>query len=1718
MAPAGKVAKARANLAALQTLRAMQQDQRVATATEQAVLARWAGWGALPELFDQARDDWAWARSELAELLDDAEMAAAARSTINAHYTSAEVVTAIWSALHRLGFAGGRVLEPGVGSGNFLALRPDHVAVSDVVGVELDPTTAAIAQSLYPSADIRAESFADTRLPEDHFDVVVGNVPFAKLSLHDRLHNPAGHSIHNHFLIKSLRLTRPGGLMAAVTSRWTMDARNPAARREITSLADLLGAVRLPAGAFGPAAGTDAICDVMILRRRPPDQPPYPGPDCRDCDGGRCDQVHPGEAWSRVTDIDLDGGTVACNEYFARHRHLILGEVAVGRGHYADGELTVTARPGPLDAQLEAALGQVTAAAIDADMAWNPAAQRPTSAESTPGPARSGTCPPVDGDAALEGFHKEGSIIATPAGGFAKVVDGRPAPFAPTPKSARAELRTLVELRDAVAATLAAQAASGDDSSFGFAQRRLNRAYDTYLARFGPLNRFKLVRTGRADPLTGEDRYRRADPPLGGFRADPDLYTVLALEVFDPDTQTARKAPIFTRRVVGPRPVVLGAEDPAAAMAVCLDQTGIVDLPRVADLLGVGIDTARAGLEGLVFDDPAGELVPAGRYLAGDVRTKLDAAVDAAARDDRFALNVTALRAALPVELGPEEIRVRLGVPWVDAADVAAFAREVLGAQGVLVEHAEVTAMWAVEVPTWQRRSVAMTSEWGTRRADAITLLGASLEQRPIKIYDQLDDGRRVLNSDDTLAAREKQEAIESRFAEWIWEDPERRDRLVERYNRRFNSIVAASYDGAHLSLPGLAESFAPHRHQRDAVWRIVCEPNVLLGHAVGAGKTATMVMAGMELRRLGLVNKPAYVVPNHMLEQFANELLQLYPAARVLVADRNSTGPAARKAFVGRCATGEWDAVILTHSAFERIPVSPAAEQAYIAAQMLELRRAIDESNARSGLTVKRLEAALSRAEERQKKLLDTDKADDGVSFEQTGIDYLFVDEAHAFKRLSFATHIDGISGAGSQRASDLDLKLAVLRERHGERVATFATATFVTNTLAEMYVMQRYLQPGDLERAGLRAFDAWAATFGRTVTALELAPDGGSYRFHTGFARFVNVPELLTLFARIADVRTTQQLNLPTPAVAGDGPETVVVPASAGLEAYVEGLVSRAERIRSRAVHPAEDNMLKVTGDGRKAALDLRLVDLQPDPDGGKIAAVAQRIAAVAAATRHNRYTDSDGDLHPQPGGLQLVFCDLSTPAAHWNAYDELRSQLVALGLDAGQVRFIHDAKTDKAKADLFAACRDGRVAVLIGSTEKMGVGTNVQARAVALHHVDCPWRPTDIDQREGRLIRQGNQNPQVEIFRYVTQGSFDVYTWQTVERKAIFIHQVSRGEIGDREIDDVGDQALSAGQVKALATGNPLIMERAGVEADLTKTERLARAHQREQHDLANRQRAAEERASRLDRQADLIEHALPRRVDTRADRFAMTVGDQRYTSRVDAGVALRAALIGLLDRHDHPETVARRSGTTTQPVGDVGGYRLDAEITRMADMASFGELHIEDLPVRPLPLERADLAHADAAGLVTKLENRILRLDDTAAGLRADANQARSEATATAARIGRPFEHHDQLRRLRARLSEIDAALTPADPEPSGPAGVETAAAASPAGEVRDGAPSVAPASNRSAVAPDTHQSTTAPPNVPPAPAPPNAKLSIHAQHHLYQRAAQALPEPPPTIEA
>lgn len=1542
------------------------------------MLARWSGWGALADAFDERDPAGRRLGSELASLLSPTELAAARRSTLNAHYTDARIATAMWRLVIALGFDGGRVLEPGCGPGVFLATRPAHVAV-DAVGVELEPVTARIAALLHPDADIRNEGFETTRL-RDTVDIAIGNVPFAKVALHDPVHNRARHSIHNHFLLKSLALTRPGGLLVALTSRFTLDSRNRAARRELAAVADFLGAVRLPSGAHRAAAGTDVVTDVVVFRRRD-------------------DVASPNHAggWEQTDATVVDDVGLEVNEWFLTRPDLVLGRFVVGSGVYGTGDYRVE-----LDAELAPLLDRAFASIADdagrrglryvtADRSLG--RQQPAVADRVPINAKEGS------------IHRAGT-------GFVRTVRGIAVAHDPRPRKDTAELAALCDLRDTTILLLDAQTQRLDDSEYLRLQRQLNEQYDRYARRYGPLNRFGLARTGRRDPDTGADLYRRVYPRLGGFTDDPDYRTLLALEQFDPDAQVATKASIFTSRVLAPARRRHGADGPDEALAVSLDETGGVDLARIGDLLGVTPDEALARLADRVLRDPTtGEVVAAEQYLAGDVRVRLDAARRAAAKDPAFIPNVEALEQVLPPDLAPADIDARLGAPWIPAADVEAFCAELLGTDGIVVEHAPLTALWAIAAPTWTRRTVAATSEWGTQRADAVALVDASLNQRPATVYDTLEDGTRVVNQPETVAAREKQEAIDARFADWVWSDAARADRLAEVYNRIFNATVVPRYDGKHLSLPGLSAAFAPHPHQLDAVWRVLCTGDTLLAHAVGAGKTATMVMAAMEQRRLGLVKKPAFVVPNHMLDQFARELLQLYPAAHVLVAGRDDATPAGRKDLIARCATGDWDAVVLTHSTFERIPLAPTTRAEFLAERIEQFRAAIAESASGKGLTVKRLEAMLARLEARHHDLAAAHTKDDGATFEQSGIDFLFVDEAHAFKNKAFPTRVQGVGGTGSRRAEDLDTKLWWLRRHTGRgRVACFATATPIANSIAELYVAQTYLQPAALDAAGIASFDAWAATFASTVVSLELAPDGGSYRLTHRLARYRNVPELVNLARQVTDVRTTDQLDLPVPLLRGGRAETVVSPPSPGLQDYVSSLVDRAQAVRDRRVRPEEDNMLKITGDGRKAALDLRLVGLAPDPTGGKITAAAERIAAIHHANAERVFLDHAGTASGRPGAMQFVFCDLGTPSSdRWNVYDHLKSLLVARGVPADRIRFVHDATNDRAKADLFAGCRDGRVSVLIGSTEKMGVGTNAQDRAVALHHLDCPWRPADLEQREGRIRRQGNQNPEVEIIRYVTEGSFDIFMWQTVERKAAFIAQVMHGGNVAREVDDVGDQALSYAEVKALATGNPHIVEKAGVDAEVAKLTRLRAAHQRDQSSLARTHHAAAARAARMEREADLCQVALDRRVDTRGERFAMTVHGVRYASRADAGEYLRR----LLTTPGHAVS------------GTFAGFDLSGGCDGATGVASIA---LEPGPVR-VEIEHADLAELDPSRLVQRLEHRLARLERDLDDARELAGAARREAGAAASRTDQPFEHAERLDALLRRQSELERLLAP-----------------------------------------------------------------------------------------
>ena len=1052
------------------------------------------------------------------------------------------------------------------GSGNFIAFAPPGAIVT---GIELDPVTAGVAALLHPGAEIRAESFAETRDPEGSYDLAIGNVPFGKAVLRDKRHNPGGHATHNHFIVKSLHLVRPGGLVVVLTSRYTMDARNPAARREIAGLADLVAAVRLPSGAHQRAAGTGVVTDLLILRRREPGRNPA------------------GAAWEQARLTELAGTEVPVSQYFLDHPEHVLGEMTTAQGIYNAEDLVVRPATGMTTAQhLAAALGVITAAARLAGLTWTPPAASPAGPADVPGPVGRSEEP-------------EGFLRARDDGTFTHVAGGIEVRHE-VPRTQAPELRQLLGLRDTVRALLDSEAASSEDNSrIERLRADLNRRYDAYVRTYGPLNRYTTRRTGRTDPVTGEPVMARIQPLRGGFREDSYAQVVHALEEFDPIGQRAAKTAIFRERVVAPRTPQLGADTPADALAICLDTCGQVRLPEIARLLGASPDEARALLGTLVFDDPeSGGIVPAAEYLSGNVRDKLRAAEQAAADDARYAVNTAELRKVIPRDLKPGDIEASLGASWIAPEYVEQFLRDLLDDWSVRVERPG-GQIWAVR---GKGHTVLATSTWGTQRYPAPALAQAIMEQRKIEVRDTIrtpDGDRSVLNLDATLAAQEKAAELAGRFSAWAWENPERARELARTYNERFNSIALRSYDNAKLSLPGLTATFQPRPHQVAAVARMIAEPAVLLAHEVGAGKTAEMIIGVTELRRLGLIRKPAVIIPNHMLEQFAREWLQAYPRARILVAGRDDLKGEGRRRFVARCATGNWDGIVMSRSAFERIPLSASEQRAYLDRELAATREWLAIAKKGNSLTVKRLEGMLLRAEERLKAKLDSAK-DPGITFEATGIDYLAIDEAHGYKNLRTASNIPDASIDGSQRASDLDMKIGYLRRRNGKRVVTFATATPIANSVTEAYVMQRYLRPDLLEDAGISVFDTWAATFGQIVTQVELAPEGGdSFRIKSRFARFANTPEMLRMLHVAADIKTAEDLNLPVPDIQAreDGrrtPEIVTVEPSDALLDYVADLGDRADKVRSRAVSASEDNMLKISGDGRRAALDLRLVGL--------------------------------------------------------------------------------------------------------------------------------------------------------------------------------------------------------------------------------------------------------------------------------------------------------------------------------------------------------------------------------------------------------------------------------------------------------------------------------------------------------------------------------------------
>lgn len=1596
-------------------MRALESDRRPAAADEQGVLARWSSWGAVADVFDASKPAWEAERAELRELLTDEEWAAAARTTINAHYTGPAVVRQMWRAMGSLGFTEGRVLEPGSGLGTFIGLAPERAAMT---GVELDPLTASISRALYPHATIRTESFAETRIPAGAFDATIGNVPFSDVKLHDPIYNTgrnagtgAGRlSMHNHFIVKSLALTRPGGLMAVLTSHYTMDAQNPGARRAMNQYADLLGAVRLPTGAHRKSAGTEAVTDLLLFRRRfdgEPDRSPQ---------------------WETVVPIEVDGKSVRINSYFDNHPEHMLGQVGVEHGLHGLDNLVVRGDLDRLEDDLGDALDQIT---------WIARRNGLTMTEPDVG---AGVRSFEVTEAASQAWA--GSLVANADGSFSTVADGVLEPVK-VPKNAAVELRALLGLRDHASRLLGLESDTLEDTDeITDARAELKRFYQKYVGKWGPINRFTLRRTGRMDE-SGETTYARIVPTaVRALRTDPFGPLVLALEQFDDVEQVATPAAIMNHRVVAPRPETQGVDTPAEAVAVSLDRAGGIDLPLIADLLGLDESDARDALTGLVFAEPlTGRLIHAPEYLSGDVRIKLDAARGAAQGDPAFEPNVAALEEVMPPTLGADEIAPKLGAVWISAEVHQDFLNELLRTSDVKVEN-PLPGMWEVR---GGRGGLLATSEWGTVRRPAPDIAQAVMEQRAVLVHDEFEDAqgrkRRVLNPVETTAAQEKAEALQERFAEWVWEEPARAQGLVNEYNRRFNSIVLRDYTdaGNYLTLPGMAEGFTPRQHQRSAVARMIAEPSAGLFHEVGAGKTAEMIMGATEMRRMGLISKPVLVVPNHMLEQFSREWLQIYPQARVLAASSSDLRAERRREFVAKAAANDWDGIIMTQTAFAKIPLRPETEAAYIRGQVDQVRCVLDDAVAGQAMSVKRIQRKLLQTEEKLKTRVDADR-DEGVSFEDTGIDYVIVDELHLYKNLATDSNIRDAAIDGSARASDLHMKLEYLRASGRKRVVTGATATPIANSVTEAYIMQRYLRPDLLDAAGIGSFDAWAATFGQTVTQMEMAPAGNGYRLKTRFAKFQNVPEMLRIWSVFADVKTAADLDLPTPEIAErpDGqraPETIPVEPTVELEQFIAELGDRAQAVADKAVRPEEDNMLTISTDGRKAALDIRMV--APDQPSGptKVDVAADGIARIWEANRDNEYLDAvTGQPSPVRGALQLVFCDIGTPNPdRWNAYDELALQLVKRGVPGDQIRYMHEATTDVEKARLFAQARAGHVAVLIGSTSKMGVGTNVQARAVALWHMDCPWRPADLAQRDGRVIRQGNQNAEVTIRRIVTERSFDAYMWQTVERKAMFIAQVMRGNVDSREIDEIDPGALSAAEAKAISSGNPLLLEHSTLTNEVARLRRLQRAHERNESMLVHTRRTSEQNIDRLQGDITALEQAVPLVTDLSGDHFRITIGQRTYTSRSDAAHALAEWM-----RTSGLQYANAYRSQEYGVVGQISGFDFQIKSTPGMGLLNV-TTNLVGVPRSGFTLGQREFL-AGGVGLVQRIENRVTAIPTILKQVRDDLDDTRRALADAEQRIGKPFKHADaltdaerQLTAVETQLAEMQAADAESGPE-------------------------------------------------------------------------------------
>lgn len=1440
----GQKTKFQNNVAAIRLLKDLESQGRLAAPEEQEVLARYVGWGGLPQAFDEANEKWAAEYAELKELLTPEEYASARGSTLNAHYTSPTVIQSIYEAVGRMGIQPETVLEPAMGVGNFFGLLPETMQGATLLGVELDSITGRLAGQLYPQAKILVDGFEHTNLPDNSIDLAVGNVPFGNYKLPDPRYDSKNLLIHDYFFAKTLDKVRPGGIVAFISSKGTLDKQDSTVREYLAQKADLLGAVRLPNNAFAKNAGTEVTSDILFLQKResPPEQLP--------------EWVHLGQT--------ADG--IPINRYFEQHPEMVLGTMAWDKSMYGN-EKETTCEPVP-----GAALEEQLAAAIEN---LSQPDQRLLQEKTE-----------VTVDELLESLEAPDPMARnfsyTEIGGKLYFLENGDKTAVDLPAATAQRIRGMIGLREITRNLIDLQLYDGTDEEIKQAQAKLNTAYDAFTAKFGLLN------------STGNKR---------AFEQDSAYCLLCSLEILDEDGNLERKADMFTKRTINQQVSIDHVDTASEALAVSIGERACVDLGFMSTLLGRpgDVEPIIEDLKGVIFKNPEAGSNPyagwetADEYLSGNVRKKLAAARVAAERDPAFADNVAALEQAQPKDLSAAEIDVRIGVTWIDTRYYTQFVHELLKTPGYL--HEQVQARYSPATGEWNvsgksrdsvNNSLAYVT-YGTKRRNAYAIIEDSLNLRDTRIYDTIHDpdgsDKRVLNVKETMLAQQKQEQIREAFKSWIWKDPERRADLCRKYNELYNAIRPRSYNGDHIRFSGMNPEISLRPHQRNAVARMLYGGNSLLAHCVGAGKTFEIVAAAIESKRLGLSKKSLVVVPNHLTEQWGADFLRLYPGANVLVATKKDFEPANRKKFCSRIATGDYDAVVIGHSQFEKIPLSPERQKSILQEQIDQVIDGIQEAKAQDGerYTIKQLEKSRKSLEARMAKLNDQSRKDDVITFEELGVDKLYVDEAHGFKNLFLATKMRNVAGIGqseAQKSSDMFAKCRYLDEITGGRGVVFATGTPVSNSMVELYTMMRYLQYDMLKESGLEHFDSWAANFGETITALEMAPEGTGFRSKTRFAKFFNLPELMSMWREAADIQTAEMLKLPVPEA---DKITVVTKPSDFQRAMVEDLGERADLVRTRQVEPRQDNMLKITSDGRKLALDQRLADPSlPDDPESKINSCVKNVLQVWRDTAEIK-------------GTQLVFCDLSTPKndGSFNAYDDIKQKLMAQGVPPEEIAYIHDAKTETQKAELFAKVRKGQVRVLLGSTAKMGAGTNVQTRLAALHHLDCPWRPADIEQREGRILRQGNLNEVVKIFKYVTENTFDAYNWSILENKQKFIGQLMSGKNPSRSCEDVDEAALSYAEVKALASGDPRIIEMTDLDSQVTKLKLLKANHEGQRYMLEDRliqffPQAIKRRQEQIKGLEEDIAHLQAHPQDK--DHFSISLAGELYTERKAAGQAI------------------------------------------------------------------------------------------------------------------------------------------------------------------------------------------------------------------------------------